>query len=399
MDNRQAKGYEIARQKQVKAVKDGWLVKSQSGVGFYKVDDTFICDCPDSELHNATCKHAYAVRYYLDVEKHTKEGIKNDRIRLTYKQAWSAYNQAQMSEGKLFDMLLTDLIKEIADPRPIQTHGRPHIDFDIALFVAIKKVYSQMSSRRATSMFGITKELGYLENVPHFNTTSVLLNRKDVTDVLHRLITITSMPLKAVETGFAVDSSGFATRSFGAYAEAKYGTKKSRKWLKAHVCVGVKTNIVTAIRITDENGADSPQFIPLISQTKNSGFKIEEAYGDRAYLSRENLGFVNDMHAIPFIPFKENSKSKPRGSPIWRKMFHYFQYNKDEFLEHYHKRSNVETTFSAIKKKLGETLKSKNHTAQVNELLCKFIAYNILVLIQEMHVLGIRPEFASSTNL
>ena len=58
-------------------------------------------------------------------------------------------------------------------------------------------------------------------------------------------------------------------------------------------------------------------------------------------------------------------------------MFHYFAYNKDEFLEHYHKRSNVETTFSAVKKKLGENLKSKNYTPQVNELLCKFIAYNI----------------------
>lgn len=58
-------------------------------------------------------------------------------------------------------------------------------------------------------------------------------------------------------------------------------------------------------------------------------------------------------------------------------MFHYFAYNKDEFLEHYYKRSNVKTTFSAVKKKLGENLKSKNYTPQVNELLCKFIAYNI----------------------
>lgn len=74
-------------------------------------------------------------------------------------------------------------------------------------------------------------------------------------------------------------------------------------------------------------------------------------------------------------------------------MFHYFAYNKEEFLKHYHKRSNVETAFSSIKKKLGETLKSKNKTAQINELLCKMIAYNITVLIQEMHELGIEPSF------
>jgi transposase len=62
-------------------------------------------------------------------------------------------------------------------------------------------------------------------------------------------------------------------------------------------------------------------------------------------------------------------------------------------MEHYHKRSNVETTFSSIKKKLGETLKSKNKTAQINELLCKIIAYNITVLIQETTELGITAKF------
>jgi transposase len=392
-EKRQECGYEIAKKKQVKAVQDGWLVESQSGNGFYKVSDTFVCDCPDSEFHKATCKHAYAVRYYLDIERHTKEGVKNERIGLTYKQAWSVYNQAQTSEGKLFDELLADLVKEVRDPRPIQIHGRPHLDFNIALFVAIKKVYSQMSSRRSMSIFGVAKEKGYLENVPHFNTMSVLLNRGDITPILYELMRITSAPLKAIETDFAVDSSGFATRSFGAYAENKYGTKKARRWLKAHICVGVKTNIVTGIEITDESGADSPRFIPLMQQTAQNGFKIREASGDKAYLSRDNLAYIEQLEGIPYIPFKENSKSKPHGSHIWRKMFHYFEYNKDEFLQHYHKRSNVETTFSAVKKKLGETLKSKNHTAQVNELLCKFIAYNILVLIEEMHELGIKPKF------
>ncbi len=398
LQTRQERGYKIAQKQQVKATQDGWLVKSQSGNGFYRVSDIFVCNCPDSELHKTTCKHAYAVRYYLDIERHTDSGIKNERLRLTHQQAWSVYNAAQTSEGRLFDSLLADLVKEAADPKPIQIHGRPNLSFSTALYVSIKKVYSQMSSRRSMSLFGIAKEKGYLEDVPHFNTMSVLLNREDITPILHNLIAITSAPLRAVENGFAVDSSGFATRSFGAYAEGKYGTKKSRRWLKAHICVGVKTNIVTAIEITDEFGADSPQFIPLMQQTNENGFNVKEAYGDKAYLSRDNLAFVDNSGGVPYIPFKENSISKPQGSHIWRKMFHYFQYNQEDFLQHYHKRSNVETTFSAIKKKLGENLKSKNHTSQVNELLCKFIAYNILVLIEEMHELGIEPRFNNGGN-
>lgn len=86
-------------------------------------------------------------------------------------------------------------------------------------------------------------------------------------------------------------------------------------------------------------------------------------------------------------------KSQSGGSALWKKMFHYFQLNRDDFMEHYHKRSNIEATNAAIKRKFGETLKSKNPTARVNELLAKIIAYNLTVVIHEMYENRINPEF------
>lgn len=62
-------------------------------------------------------------------------------------------------------------------------------------------------------------------------------------------------------------------------------------------------------------------------------------------------------------------------------------------MEHYHKRSNIESTNAAIKRKFGETLKLKNWTAQVNELLAKIIAYNLTVVIHEIYENGIDPTF------
>ena len=67
--------------------------------------------------------------------------------------------------------------------------------------------------------------------------------------------------------------------------------------------------------------------------------------------------------------------------------------NQEEFMEHYHKKSNIEATNAAIKRKFGETLKSKNQIAQVNELLAKIIAYNLTVVIHEMYENGIEPSF------
>jgi len=74
-------------------------------------------------------------------------------------------------------------------------------------------------------------------------------------------------------------------------------------------------------------------------------------------------------------------------------MFHYFQLNQEEFYQHYHKRSNAETTFYMLKTKFGDKLKSKSFIAQKNELLCKAIAHNIVMLIHETHELGINPNF------
>ncbi len=31
---------------------------------------------------------------------------------------------------------------------------------------------------------------------------------------------------------------------------------------------------------------------------------------------------------------------------MWGQMYHYFMFRREEFLAHYHKRSNVESTFS-----------------------------------------------------
>jgi len=88
---------------------------------------------------------------------------------------------------------------------------------------------------------------------------------------------------------------------------------------------------------------------------------------------------VYDLHLIKSggvanIPFKKNATCRVGGSALWKKMYHYFQLNRDDFMEHYHERSNMESTHAAIKRKFGETLNSKNPIAQVNELLAKIIA-------------------------
>lgn len=219
------------------------------------------------------------------------------------------------------------------------------------------------------------------------------MGKEEITPILNSLISITAAPLKAVETDFAIDSTGFRTTKFNDYCREKHGTRRKHEFIKAHICTGVKTNIICSAQITDENGADSLQFSPLVQQTADNGFSIKELSADMAYSSRKNYEAVAELGGQAYIPFKKGSTGRSIGSALWHKMFYYFKYNQEEFYKHYHKRSNVESTMNMLKSKFGDSVKSKNWTAQQNELLEKLLCHNIVVVIHEMFELGIEAKF------
>jgi hypothetical protein len=127
------------------------------------------------------------------------------------------------------------------------------------------------------------------------------------------------------------------------------------------------------------------------------------------------LQVVVDHKATPYIPFKVNSNANVKvglgpnrtldarrrqkeQTALWRRMYHYYEFNREFFLQRYHKRSNVESTFSMIKAKFGDGLRSNTQTAQVNEALCKVLCHNICCLIQSIFELGIEPTFWSTNE-
>jgi transposase len=96
------------------------------------------------------------------------------------------------------------------------------------------------------------------------------------------------------------------------------------------------------------------------------------------------------------LPRSFHIKGNNRGNTeneTWNRLFHYYSFKRTEFLAVYHRRSNAESTFSAIKRKFGDFVRSKTPTAQINELLLKVLAHNITMIIHSMHELGISPSF------
>ena len=396
---RRERGMAIAKTAHIlKVSKNEWLVPSQAKTGAYTVrifQDKQTCTCADFIERGLKCKHLFAVEIKQTLQVVNTDGSKTTITKkITYSQDWANYTKAQNEEGKLFKDLLKDLVGNVQEEP--YTFGRPKVPLKTSLFCAIDKVYSMQSSRRAYSRYKEAEIKQMINRAPNYNVINKLLNDSKMTPILSNLLNITSLPLKSVETRFSADSTGFETTQFSEYCNIKHKQGKQHKWIKCHALTGNTTNIITSAIITDEHGADSPQFIPLVEETAKLGFDMQEISADKAYNSFANFNAVASVDATPYIPFKKNTTAKVHTGNkawLWRKMYHYFQLNQEEFLEHYHKRSNVETTFFAIKAKFGATLKSKNQTAQVNELLCKLIAYNITVIIGAIYELGIKIEF------
>jgi transposase len=112
----------------------------------------------------------------------------------------------------------------------------------------------------------------------------------------------------------------------------------------------VKTNVVTAVRILDKDAGDCPQFVPLVKETRKH-FEVGEVSADKEYASLENFEEVAGCGAQAYIAFKEGTTGAIGG--MFEKAFHYFQFNQEEYMAKYHKRSNVESTFSAVQRNSG----------------------------------------------
>lgn len=315
--------------------------------------------------------------------------------RKTYRQEWAAYNQAQTTEKSKFLELLYELCSGIED-LPRAATGRNRIPLSDMIFAVVYKTYSMVSGRRFMSDLAEAHRKGYISQLPHFNSLFNYLEIDELYYILKDLITESAKPLKTIEFNFAVDSSGFAkSNSKITWTTAKYADQQYEvaDWLKCHLICGVKTNIVTSVEITKGTAGDSPRFKPLVEATAEH-FQINQVSADKAYLSLKNLRTVEQAGGMPFIPFKENSRPNHRTKDsLWRNLYYFYQLHNDKFKRFYHQRSNVETTFSMIKRKFGEKLKSKTEKAQINELLCKVLCHNLCCVVQSIYELGIETDF------
>jgi transposase len=398
---REERGRQIARGGKIKRLGKRYAVPSQnsSESAGYLVDLTKAhCTCPDHETRRVKCKHQHAVEFTIlwsqtqDADGNVTEMVAIQRK--TYAQNWPAYNAAQVNEQEHVERLLRALCDGIVEPA--RGKGRPRLPLGDLVYSAVLKVYGTMSGRRAQSDLRNCQAKGHVAAAPSYNSIFRAFESPTLTPILKALIEEAASPLRSVERQFAQDSTGFSTTTYERWFDQKHGKLCSqRPFVKLHAFIGTHTNVVTSAEVTDSG--DCPMLPAMLDATVKAGFNVEEVSADKAYLSKVNVAAIRAVGATPYIPFKENSTGK--GPELWREMFAFYMLRRPEFLEHYHRRSNVETTFSMIKMKFGAGVRSKLPVAQENEVLAKVLCHNLCCLVGSIYETGLKPAFWTEQRL
>ncbi len=107
------------------------------------------------------------------------------------------------------------------------------------------------------------------------------------------------------------------------YQEARVGHKSRTEnffGYKTEYMITTEERMITAVRVNDGAYVDGTQFKELLELTKETGLKIHEVYGDKAYFRKSILDEIKEIEAKPYIPVSDS---------VYRIDEEKFCYNKD----------------------------------------------------------------------
>ena len=359
---------------------------------------------------------------------------------IRYSRDWRTYNSAQTHEVTEVKALLggvSDLINLMEGRfQRLRGRGRPRFPLGHVVFSVLLKAYAGLSSRRSESLLMEAGMQGYLRNVPscvslggadagpvppsgqvripQFNSVNGFLRSEWLTPLLLELVTMSALPLRGLETHFAVDGTGLGTRIYerwldhkipsstvgddeaGADSEGETDFEEAsgnerKGWVKLHLVSGVSTNMIARAAISPGNAHDNLFFRGLMHETVRH-FNVQTVSADRAYASGPNHTLGDELGFEVLIPFKSNTRPPVNDGSAWSRDLKYFLDQQEEFWLAYHQRSNVESTISAMKRTIPEHLRTKEFYGQVNESLCKVVAHNFRTVAREVRMRGIELD-------
>ena len=283
---------------------------------------------------------------------------------------WSLYNRALINRGNIA-IWFDPNTQWYEQPHGKQGRNQTYSDTAIQCCLMIKSLF-RLSLRMVTGFVQSLIQLFGLDwAAPDYSTLCRRQKHIDISICYQR---------SSGGLHLLIDSTGLKFLGEGEWKRKKHQPEYRRQWRKLHIGIDAETLQIRAVQLTTNNISDSQVLGHLLNQIPPAE-PIDSVYTDGAYDTKQCREMISDRQAHAVIPPRKNAKPwkdtkisslernellrtvKHLGKTIWKNW------------SGYHRRSLVETKMHCIKL-LGDKLKARNFSSQVNEIHARVAVLN-----------------------
>lgn len=244
----------------------------------------------------------------------------------------------------------------------------------VCILLLMKKL--KMNYREVVELIEVTPDLRKiisLKHIPHYTTIHKFFKRFNSN--IFTLLLVQTAKLFDLSGIIAIDSTGFSSNNASRYySMIKYrqtGNVWKDSYIKNSAIVDTEKQCIIAVKCRNDHTHDNVDFISLMKRV-NKDMKARIVIADRGYDSEENNKFIRKkMKAMNLIRIRMERNRKRLKGRLRRELA------KDFDWKTYGKRNIIECVFFVIKRKFGDTMKSRSWRMQTKEMKLVCIAYNL----------------------